>query len=106
MLSAVLLYTRNEWLLVTSWPPRYSCVGSESLPAGPVPLMPNRLWSFVASVLSPQPDSSMACAIVTDAGTPYLRCAAIAPGATCPMNACWPLVSCTGAEEGDGLCLR
>ena len=30
------------------WPFSYSCVGSESLPAGPVPLMPNRLWSLIA----------------------------------------------------------
>ena len=92
-------------MLVTSWPFWYSCVGSGSLPAGPVPLMPNRLWSLVASVLWPQPDSSMAWAIVTDAGTPYLRCAAIAPGAISPMNACWLLVSCTGAGAGAGLCL-
>jgi hypothetical protein len=92
-------------VLVTSWPPWYSWVGSETLPAGPVPLMPNRLWSWVASELCPQPDSSMAWAIVTDAGTPYLRWAAIAPGATASMNACWLLVSRTGAGAGDGVCL-
>src|SRR6185437_1231371 len=48
--------------------------------------MPNRLWSWAASVLEPQPDSTMAWAIVTAAGTPYLRWAAIAPGAICSMN--------------------
>jgi hypothetical protein len=47
----------------------------------------------------------MAWAIVTDAGTPYLRWAAIAPGATPSMNACWLLLSCTGAGAGDGVCL-
>ena len=89
---------------VTIWPFWYSWVGSESLPAGPVPLMPNRLWSLVASVLCPHPDSSMAWAIVTEAGTPYLRCAAMAPCATWLMKACWVLVSCAGAA-GAGLCL-
>src|SRR5262249_4630655 len=74
------------------------------LPAGPMPLMPNRLWSVVASVLCPQPDSSMAWAIVTEAGTPYLRCAAMAPGATRLMKACWLLLLCAGAGAGAGLC--
>jgi len=40
-------------------------------------------------MLWPHADSSMAWAIVTDAGTPYFRCVAIAPGATCSMNARW-----------------
>ena len=75
-------------MTVTHWPFWYSCVGSVSLPAGPVPLMPNRLWSLIASALWPQPDSSMAWAIVTAAGTPYRLCAAIAPGAIWLMNAC------------------
>ena len=48
----------------------------------------------------------MAWAIVTEAGTPYLRCAAIAPGAILLMNACWLLTSCTGFGAGDGWCLR
>jgi hypothetical protein len=47
----------------------------------------------------------MAWAIVTAAGTPYLRCVAIAPCATWSMNACWAFVSCTGAAGGDGWCL-
>ena len=93
-------------MLVTSWPFWYSWLSSASVPAGPVPLMPNRLWSLVASVLLPQPDSSMAWAIVTDAGTPYLRWAAIAPAATLLMNACWLLTSCTGLGAGDGVCRR
>ena len=73
----------------THWPFWYSWVGSESLPAGPVPLMPNRLWSLVASALWPQPDSSMAWAMVTAAGTPY-ACAGrrSRPGATALMKAC------------------
>jgi hypothetical protein len=50
--------------------------------------MPNRLLSLLASWLWPQPDSSMAWAIVTAAGTPYRRCAAAAPGATASMKAC------------------
>jgi hypothetical protein len=35
--------------------------------------MPNRLWSLVARTLWPQPDSSIAWAMVTEAGTPYAR---------------------------------
>ena len=70
MLSAKLWYTRNGAVVVIHWPFSYSCVGSASLPAGPVPFMPNRLWSLLASRLWPQSDSSMACAIVTAAGTP------------------------------------
>src|ERR1022692_3821080 len=101
MLSATLLYRRNAAVRVTALPFSYSCVGSGSLPAGPVPLMPNRLWSLMASSLWPQPDSSMACAIVTDAGTPYLRCAATAPGATSPMNVSCALMFC-GAATGAG----
>src|SRR3981081_4619063 len=76
MLSATLLYARKGAVCDTHWPFRNSCVGSASLPAGPVPLMPNRLLSLVASRLWPQPDSTMACAIVTAAGTPYRLCAA------------------------------
>ena len=60
-------------------------------------MMPKRLWSLVASVLWPQPDSSMAWAIVTAAGTPYLACEAIAPGATWLMKACWAAVPGTPA---------
>src|SRR5262249_24538563 len=67
-------------------------VGRLTLPAGPLPLMPNKLWYFAASPLRPQADSSIACAIVTAAGTPNRCCAAIAPGATMLMNACWSLV--------------
>ena len=63
-------------------------MGSVTLPAGPVPLMPNRLWSCTASELRPQDDSSIACAIVTEAGTPQRCCAAIAPGAIWLMKAC------------------
>src|ERR1022692_346797 len=102
MLSAILLYRRNAAVRVTPLPFSYSWVGSGSLPAGPVPLMPNRLWSLMASSLWPQPDSSMACAIVTAAGTPYLRCAATAPGATLPMNASCALMSCGAAGAGTG----
>jgi hypothetical protein len=54
--------------------------------------MPNRLWYWAARLLRPQADSSMACAIVTAAGTPKRCCAATAPGATRLMNACWSLV--------------
>jgi hypothetical protein len=71
---------------MTGRPFTYSVVGYNAPPAGPVPLTPNRLWSRAESVLLPQPDSTMACAIVTAAGTPYLRWAAIAPGAICSMN--------------------
>ena len=92
MLSAMLWYTRNGAVRVTQAPFSYSRVGSMSRPAGPVPLIPNRLWSAVASALCPQPDSSMAWAIVTAAGMPYRCCAAIAPGATRLMNACWAAV--------------
>ena len=58
---------------MTGRPFTYSVVGYSAPPAGPVPLMPNRLWSWAASVLPPQPDSTIAWAIVTAAGTPYLR---------------------------------
>src|SRR6266567_1575923 len=102
MLSAILWYTRNGAVRVTDLPLSYSWVGCTSLPAGPVPLMPNRLWSLVARLLRPQPDSSIAWAIVTAAGTPYRRWAATAPGATWPMNACWAVVSCSGVAAGDG----
>ena len=88
MLCAMLLYTRNGAFTVTAWPFWYSCVGRRTEPAGPVPLIPNRLLSWVASRLWPQPDSSIACAIVTAAGTPYCRCAASAPGAIWAMKAC------------------
>src|ERR1700722_7380579 len=88
MLCAMLLYARNGAFTVTAWPFWYSCVGRSTEPAGPVPLIPNRLFSWVASRLWPQPDSSIACAIVTAAGMPYCRCAASAPGATFAMNAC------------------
>jgi hypothetical protein len=70
MLSATLWYTRNDAEVLTGCPFTYSWVGSGTLPAGPVPLMPNRLWSWAASWLWPHPDSSMAWAIVTAAGTP------------------------------------
>jgi len=63
-----------------------------TLPAGPVPLIPNRLWSWAASWLPPHPDSSMAWAMVTEAGTPKRCWAAIAPGATSLMNACCTFV--------------
>ena len=87
MLCATSLYTRNGAFTVTGWPFSYSCVGRRTEPAGPVPLIPNRLLSWVASRLWPQPDSSIACAIVTAAGMPYCRCAASAPGATWAMKA-------------------
>lgn len=51
---------------------------------------------------TPQSDSSMACAMVTDAGTPYRCSAAIAPGATAPMNACWELVCDAVAADAAG----
>ena len=92
MLSAMLRYTRNGASRLTQAPFSYSRVGRMSVPAGPAPLIPNRLWSAVASSLCPQPDSSMAWAIVTAAGTPYRCCAAIAPGATRLIKACWAAV--------------
>ena len=92
-------------MTVTHWPFSYSRVGRASLPAGPVPLMPNRLWSRIASALWPQPDSSMAWAIVTAAGTPYRLCAAIAPGAIALMKACWLDVSGTCDAAFGGLFL-
>src|SRR5580704_8929709 len=46
----------------------------------------------------------MAWAMVTEAGTPYLCWAAIAPGATSLINACWAAVP--GAAARGGLCLR
>jgi hypothetical protein len=51
------------------------------------------------SALRPQSDSSMAWAMVTEAGTPYFCSPAIAPGATAAMNACCALVS--GRVEDD-----
>ena len=45
----------------------------------------------------------MAWAMVTEAGMPYLCWAAIAPGATSLMNACWAAVP--GVLVGGGLCL-
>ena len=103
MLSAMLWYARNGAVRVTHTPFSCSRVGSMSR-AGPAPLIPNRLWSAVASTLRPQPDSSMACAIVTAAGMPYRCCAAIAPGATRLMNACWAAVP--GTPAGCSSCLR
>jgi len=50
--------------------------------------MPNRLCWLTARLLWPQPDSSIACAMVTDAGTPYVLWEATAAGATELMNAC------------------
>jgi hypothetical protein len=88
MLWATLWYTRKAAMRFTYWLFRYSCVGSQSLPAGPLPLIPNKLWSLAASSLWPQADSSMACAIVTEAGTPYVCCAEMAPAAISLMNAC------------------
>ena len=102
MLCATLLYTRNGAVTATGWPFSYSSVGRSTDPAGPVPLIPNRLLSCVASRLWPQPDSSIACAIVTAAGTPYCRCAASAPGAISLMNACCEGVSETASVAGAG----
>jgi hypothetical protein len=42
----------------------------------------------------------MAWAIVTEAGTPHCCCAAIAPGATALMNACWELGACAAGTLG------
>jgi hypothetical protein len=95
------LYTRKIAVRLTIWPFSNSCVGSMSLPAGPVPLIPKRLWSRVASPLWPQPDSSMAWAIVTAAGTPYLRCVAIAPGEISSMKSCCAVVAAGGDGSGD-----
>ena len=86
--SASLWYTRNCASIVTHWPLWNSEVGSPTLPAGPDPLMPKRLWYSAASWLFPQADSSIACAIVTAAGTPHRCWAAPAPGAMRLMNAC------------------
>jgi hypothetical protein len=44
----------------------------------------------------------MACAIVTAAGTPYLRCAAIAPGTIWSMNSC-SVVLAAGDDAGGWL---
>src|SRR5258705_304228 len=102
MLWATLWYTRNGAVTATYCPFWYSCVGSMSAPAGPVPLIPNRLWSLIASALWPQPDSSIAWAIVTAAGMPYRLCMAMAPGASWLMNACWEAVpgTCVGSAVG------
>src|SRR6266700_3610508 len=100
MLCATLWYTRNGAVRVTHWPFSYSRVGSMSEPAGPAPLMPNRLWSLIASALCPHPDSSIAWAIVTAAGMPYRLCAASAPGATSLMKACCAAVPGTCAAGG------
>src|ERR1700722_6708496 len=75
--------------MLTQSPFSDSRVDRVTLPAGPVPLMPNRLWYRAARLLWPQADSSIAWAIVTDAGTPKRCWAATAPGATRLMNACW-----------------
>src|SRR6266516_596273 len=48
----------------------------------------------------------MAWAIVTDAGTPYFRCAATAPGAISPMKACCAFAPAAGVTGGDGSWLR
>src|SRR5580704_2930192 len=70
--------------------------------------MPNRLWYCAASPLWPHADSSMACAMVTAAGTPNRCCAAIAPGATRLMNDCCSLVPgvtyCRPAVLGGAAC--
>src|SRR6516225_8748964 len=100
MLSVMELYTRNGASTVTHCPFSYSWVGIRTEPAGPAPLIPNRLLSCAASWLWPQPDSSIACAIVTAAGTPYWRWAAIAPAATCWIKDCWTAVA--GACAGCG----
>jgi hypothetical protein len=93
--------------VVSTQPPfRNSWVGCGSLPAGPLPLIPNRLLSCVARELWPHPDSSIACAIVTAAGTPYLLCAATAPGATASMNACSAELWLARAGPGRGWCRR
>src|SRR5215471_17189889 len=106
MLSAMLWYTRNGLVVVTDWPFWYSCASCGSLSAGPMPLIPNRLWSLVARPLRPQPDWSMAWAIVTDAGTPYFCCMAMAPGTISAMNARCALVWETDVRPGGGGCLR
>src|SRR3984957_1272407 len=65
--------------------------------------MPNRLWYLAASWLFPQADSSIACAMVTAAGTPQRCWAATAPGAIRLMNACWSrvpgVVACCLVDE-------
>ena len=58
---------------------------------------------MAASWLVPQPDSSMAWAIVTEAGTPKRCWAAIAPGAIWLMNACWVFVP--GVAVSGAVCL-
>src|SRR5215211_6459033 len=64
------------------------------MPAEPGPLlalMPNRLLASRVSLLRPQSDSRIACASVTEAGTPVLRCDSRAPGATDMMKSrCQP----------------
>ena len=62
--------------------------------------MPKRLWYLAASWLFPQEDSSIACAMVTAAGTPQRCWAATAPGEIRLMNACCvrvPGVACAAA---------
>ena len=100
MLCDTLLYTRNGALTMTGSPFSYSSVVRTTEPAGPVPLIPNRLLSWLASWLWPHPDSSMACAIVTAAGRPYCRCAARAPGAIPLMKACSAAVPRAGVMLG------
>ena len=102
MLSAKLWYTRKPATWPTGCPFWYSVVGRLVVPAGPVPLMPKRLWSWLARLLPPQPDSSMACAMVTAAGTPYRLWAATAPGAIDAINACCAAVASAGGS-GTGI---
>ena len=48
----------------------------------------------------------MAWAIVTAAGTPYLRWVAIAPSATALMKACWPWEAGIDEVTEGGWCRR
>ncbi|MNN50813.1 hypothetical protein D3C81_1654170 [compost metagenome] len=63
------------------------------LPAGPLPLIPKRLLAFTVKPLFPQPDSSAACAIVSEAAM-WLRCiSATAKGAILEMNSAFVILS-------------
>ncbi len=78
----------NGASIVTHWPFSYSWVGSVDAARRAGSLDAEQVVVLRGEPLSPRPDSSIACAIVTAAGTPYRCCAAIAPGAMRLMNAC------------------
>src|SRR5439155_15302508 len=73
--SAVVAYVRNCASVCQQWPApshsvvRYVWQSTAIEPGQPKHLIPKKLWSFAVSWLPLQPDSRIACATVTDAGT-------------------------------------